>query len=723
MDWIDETELEWSYAAEADLLAKGAGEIFEGEAVQAIAKALLQSGVSYIGGYQGAPVAYLMDCLAQAQPLLDELGVHFQACANEASAAAMLGASVNYRARGCAIWKSVAGTAVASDALSNLATAGVQGGVLIVVGADFGEGSNVGQERTQASAMKSQIWLLDPKPDLPTITRLVEKGFELSEASNSPVILELRIRASHLHGRFVAKDNRAPAISANDKVDPQPSDYGQLVLPPSTFAQEQDKLSRRLPAAQDFVLKEGLNELVDGSCSSIGIIIQGGLYNAVLAAMRELGLADVFGNTEIPHLVLNVTYPLVDSQIADFCLGKRAVLIVEESQPDYIEQAVNVILRRRDINSAVVGKGVFPAAGEYTAQIVLQGLAEFFRDARPETLDTAGIAHTYERLTAAATDAPLADENLARPPGFCTGCPERPVFSAMKLLKRELGDIHLSADIGCHLYSSLPPFNMANTVMGYGLGLASSQGVEPLLKKRVVSSMGDGGFWHNGLNSSVASALFNKDDSVLVIFENGYTSSTGAQSIPSSRRNFLGQPSALSIENTLKGIGVKWVRKLRSYDVRKMVKTLRKAMTTNEPGLKVIIAEGECQLAVQRRTGPGRKRAIADGKRVIRERFGVDDDVCTGDHSCIRLSGCPSLTVKPNPDALRTDPVAHVNQNCVGCGLCGEVAHAAILCPSFYKARIIHNPGRWDRLLARLRDAAIGYLQNRRMAKALVSTG
>jgi indolepyruvate ferredoxin oxidoreductase alpha subunit len=140
------------------------------------------------------------------------------------------------------------------------------------------------------------------------------------------------------------------------------------------------------------------------------------------------------------------------------------------------------------------------------------------------------------------------------------------------------------------------------------------------------------------------------------------------------------------------------------------VRTLREAMTTKEPGLKVIVADGECQLERQRRIRPLAAKALARGERVVRTRFGVDEDVCTGDHSCIRLSGCPSLTVKPSSDPLRTDPVAHVNNGCVGCGVCGEVAHAAVLCPSFYKADIVQNPGWFDRALETLRRRVIGWL-------------
>jgi indolepyruvate ferredoxin oxidoreductase alpha subunit len=129
--------------------------------------------------------------------------------------------------------------------------------------------------------------------------------------------------------------------------------------------------------------------------------------------------------------------------------------------------------------------------------------------------------------------------------------------------------------------------------------------------------------------------------------------------------------------------------------------TLRVALRTGAKGLKVIIADGECQLARQRRIRPQLARQVAAGERVVRTRFWIDPDVCTGDHSCIRLSGCPSLTIKPSDDPLRTDPVAHVNNDCVGCGLCGEVAHAAQLCPSFAQIDIIQNPSRWDRLKRR----------------------
>src|SRR3989338_7657046 len=195
--------MERQFNAEIESLKLGAGQTFHGEGILAVTKALLQSGVSYVGGYQGAPVSHLLDVMVQARDYLDELGVHVEACTNEAAAAAMLGASISHPMRGAGTWKSIVGTNVASDALSYLSTAGVLGGALIVVGEDYGEGASIALERTHAMALKSSMWLLDTRPSLQMIVKMVEKGFELSEASNSPVIMELRIRACHLQGSFV----------------------------------------------------------------------------------------------------------------------------------------------------------------------------------------------------------------------------------------------------------------------------------------------------------------------------------------------------------------------------------------------------------------------------------------------------------------------------------------------------------------------------------------
>jgi indolepyruvate ferredoxin oxidoreductase, alpha subunit len=277
-------------------------------------------------------------------------------------------------------------------------------------------------------------------------------------------------------------------------------------------------------------------------------------------------------------------------------------------------------------------------------------------------------------------------------------------------MQREIGPTHISADIGCHAFATFAPFSMGNSILGYGMSLASAAAVAPNLDRRPIAVMGDGGFWHNGIVTGVASNLFNKGDGVLVVMQNGYTSATGLQYMPSSAASRSGAAPGMNIEATLRSLGVRWLRKVRTYNVATMLKTLKEAMKTAERGLKVIIADGECQLARQRRLRSEEAAKLARGERLVKARYGIDDEICTGDHSCIRLSGCPSLTVKPSPDPLRSDPVASVIESCVGCGLCGEVAHAAVLCPSFYRAETIRNPSRWDRALHRMRRRAIAWL-------------
>jgi indolepyruvate ferredoxin oxidoreductase, alpha subunit len=762
---------ERSFKKEVESLRLGEGDEFRGEGILAVTKALLQSGVSYVAGYQGAPISHLMDVLTDANDILQELGIRFEHSASEATAAATLAASVNYPLRGAVTFKSTVGTNVASDALANLASGGVMGGAMIIVGEDYGEGSSIMQERSHAFAMKSQIWLLDPRPNLTSIVDMVEKGFQLSEASNTPVMLELRIRACHVHGRFKTKANKRASFNLKNAMESPQRDTNRIALPPATYLHEQEKINSRWPNALRFIQERQLNEFFGEDASGaptqqLGIVLQGGMYNGVIRALQSLGLADTWGESKIPLYVLNVTYPLVDEEFKRFCAAKRAVMLVEEGQPDFIEQNVNTILRRANLQTKLHGKDFLPMAGEYIGGVMLKGLRAFLecygavpladsveakveaqaaaiiqevsRASKAAAQLSAGQVSVNQERTSQANDAQakgtalgtalrkvipiqsldqaeLAEVVHGRPPSFCTGCPERPIFTAIKLLEREIGQHHISADIGCHLFSILPPFNLGATTMGYGLGWAGASAFNTQeTDKRTISIMGDGGFWHNGLTSGVGNAVFNKSDNLLIVVDNGYSAATGGQDILSSKASNTIRATNNPIAKAVQGVGVTWVRTIdRTYDLKAMKKTLKEALTTTEKGPKVLVAQSECMLNKQRRTKPQVKAAVERGERMVRERFGVDSDTCTGDHSCIRLSGCPSLSIKPNPDSLRRDPVATVLDSCVGCGLCGEASQAAVLCPSFYKASIVSNPAPWDRFKQALRTKVISWLQRR----------
>ena len=485
-----------------------------------------------------------------------------------------------------------------------------------------------------------------------------------------------------------------------------------------TFRQEKLKGERAHPGGAALHRREPAQraDAAAGRTTS-GIIVQGGLYNALVRSLQQLGLADAFGATDIPLLVLNVTCPLVPDQIAGFCAGKRGVLVVEEGQPEYIEQEIATLPAPARHPDPAARQGPAARCGRVQRRGADPGPDALRRRLSAGTGHRSGeaLAGRQPRAARGGGGATGRSPCPTRPPSFCIGCPERPVFSALKLAQQDLGPVHIAADIGCHSFGTFEPFSMGHSILGYGMSLASRAGVSPMMQRRTLSIMGDGGFWHNGLLTGVQSALFNHDDAVLLIFKNGYSSATGTQNLISTPGDAFREMADAGmqslthtntrIESTLQGLGVQWLRTVHTYQVDKMRATLKEAFTSDFDGLKVIVAEGECQLERQRRIKPWIANLLKTGKRVVRVKYGVDEDVCNGDHACIRLSGCPTLTLKDNPDPLKVDPVATVIDGCVGCGLCGENAQAATLCPSFYRAEVVQNP-RWHERLFRADCAA-----------------
>ena len=684
-------------------LKYGEGKTMSGDAALLMLKAFLQSGVSYLGGYPGSPTAGIIDATIDAyEPVLKDMGIYFDCSGNEASAAALLSASINYPIRGTVNWK-IVGTNVASDALSHICSSGVTGGAMIVVGEDYGCDSTCVAEKALPFALKSTMAVIDPRGELRHLAKMVEEGFKLSEHSNMPVMFILSTRIAHIRGEVACKDNIKPKISMLNQLKSLATNPDTIPLPPFTFAQERRKFSERIPAAKRFVAERRLNETIEGSEGDIGIITHGSVFNSVMRCLYNLGEANLYGDSRFPILNLNVIHPLVPEEIADFLRDKKAVLVVEQGMPNLIEEQIRSIAQRAKLDTEIFGKDVLPEAGEYTPDHIIKGIGSFLLKNTESTYERERIrersGYMEKHRERAATF--LKETVTKRNPVFCTGCPERPIFAAIKILEEKYGKSYYASDIGCYSMSGLPPFNLSDSITGMGIGLASAGALSRMANKRVISFMGDGTFWHSGLTTSIANAVYNKQDATLIILENFWTSMTGAHENPTSGKNMRQEGVKMDIEKALRGAGVKWVNKVNPYDLKESMSALKKAYKKDK-GLKVIISKGECQLEKGRKEKVKVKRRLESGKRVVEQKLGVDPDVCTGDHSCMRYNGCPSLTLKESPTILRDDPVAHIEQSCAGCGLCGEIAHAAVLCPSFYKVSIISNPSFFDKLGARL---------------------
>jgi indolepyruvate ferredoxin oxidoreductase alpha subunit len=441
---------ERSFVKEIGKLTMGAGEEFHGEGILAVTKALLQSGISYVGGYPGAPMSHLIDVFAEAsKEILEPMGITYEQSASEAGAAALLSASIHYPIRGAVTWKSVVGTNVASDALSNLASTGVTGGSLIILGDDYGEGSSIMQERTYTFAMKSSIPLVDPRYDMERLVDLTEHCFGISEASNMPVFLNMRIRACHLTGSFITKENKIAQFNTNNPVPEQRYDVNKIVLPPQSYQHEKAKFEQRLPAAVAYAKENSINEIFPGNKEKYGIITQGGTYNVVMRALSRLGAADAFGNTDIPVYCLNLVYPLINSEVIDFVKDKDSILIVEEGNPNYIETQIATIIHAQGFNCRIHGKGMLPMAGEYVSNVVREGVAQYLaEEANGVVGELALEKNSMINLNTNKAQEYLPEPMPVRPPSFCTGCPERPIMAALKILMKERGKFHISMDIG-----------------------------------------------------------------------------------------------------------------------------------------------------------------------------------------------------------------------------------------------------------------------------------
>jgi len=681
----------------------GEGEVLFGDTPLAILKAFLQSGVSYLGGYPGSPTAGLIDAISDSyDPILREKGIYFDCSGNEASAASLLSASISYPIRGSVNWK-VVGMNVASDALAHISSSGVTGGAMIIVGEDYGCDSTCVAERALPFALKSTMSVIDPRGDLGHVAKMVQMGFELSEYSNTPVMFLLSTRVAHIRNKMICRDNINPEINMHNRLDDLTTDLKTIPLPPYTFEHEKKKYSERLPAARRFILERKLNEFFPGSENSIGIITHGMIYNSLMRCLYNLGEANLYGETRVSILNLNVTNPLVPEEIILFLRDKKAVLIVEEGMPNLIEEQIRSIAQRTKLGLDIFGKDILPMSGEYTPDAIARGIGSFLlkytfsQYERDKIKEKSEYTEKHKENAATFLKEPVAKRN----PVFCTGCPERPIFTAIKILEEDYGRSYYASDIGCYSMSGLPPFDLSNSITGMGIGLASAGALSRLADKRFVSFMGDGTFWHSGLTTSIANAVYNNQNAILVILENFWTSMTGHHENPASGKNMRQEDVGMDIESALKGTGVKWIRAVDPYDLYDSIKVLTEAYEADQ-GLRVIISRGECQLEKTRREKSIVIKNIKEGKRTKHQKLGVDPELCTGDHSCMRYNGCPSLTLKESPTVLRDDPVAHIEHSCVGCGLCGEIAHAAVLCPSFYKVEIIENPSMFDRFGAKI---------------------
>lgn len=715
---------------EIEQLTKGEGEIIWADGCLAILKAMLESGVSYVGGYPGAPVSNLTDAFLDAEErILKPMGIFVANNVNESAAAAMLRLSVDAPMRGAVAWK-VVGTNVAADASAHVCSSGVKGGTVIFVGEDYAASSTLVVQKTLPYGYNFGAPVLDPKADLNHVAHLTRLSFDLSETCHMPIFFLVRTRVGNMKGWLRVKNNQPPRFNLHNPLTELQRAPDRFPIPPFTQQQERKKWCERVPLAKSFIRQNDINERYDNEGRK-GVIVHGLLFNVALRALMRLGEAQVrqrelvatYAQTAsdslnslsllqsptcnsrpfsfgVPLLSLHALFPLVEEELAEFLEGKDEVLVVEEGEPALLEREIRAIAQQIGWTGRIVRSEFLPTTGELTTDIVSDGLTKFLRNSTSSISATRPVSRS------------LTDELLPvipRFPNFCTGCPERPaVLTALKVF-RDLypeAKFEVVLDIGCYIMGIYYLRDLVSPVTGMGTCLASSLASSFLSQERTIYIVGDGTFWAQALTTSISNALYHKQDCIVLILENFWTAMTGHQPNPSTK---IGEHAGnLDIEATLKGMGARWVKVVNPYEVGEVVKLLEEAWQLDNIGPRFLIVRSECMLERSRRERKGREQLRRAGKRVAEVCFGVDPLVCVGDHSCLHYNNCPSLSVRPSPNPLKRDMIVQAEQTCVACGLCGSVAHAAKLCPSFYRIEWVHNPSWWERWQFKLRKWLLG---------------
>ena len=710
-------------------------------------KGSLEAGISYASGYPGAPTSNVMDLLGDAYlPILKKMGIYFESSTNEAAAATKLYISVNEKIRGFVNWK-VVGTNVASDVLSHIASSGVKGGCVILIGEDEECISTTVQMKSQIYAKGFTIPVVDPISNPESYLRLSSLTYELSEVAGQPVMFLFRSLSSNMIGTtIVQKENKIPEFSMVNRKSNFNPDMSRVPIPPDTLLHAKEKLENRIPKVLKFIRKNKFNKFVKGSqTSEIGIITHGGVYNNLMAILIEMELANITGEVAFDLLTLNMTFPLDPEEVSSFISTKKTVLIVEQGHPNYVEQSIKTIAYDRNFSSKIYGKktgdskvkGYIPQTDALAYDNLFMPVSNFILDHVSYNGRTKIIKTHQQKFinNIELQTQEIVSNLLPRSPSFCTGCPERPVFSSLKFVEKELDTRFIRLiDVGCYTMAKLPPFQYSDSLTGMGSSLDIGMGMANMYDRPIVVVFGDGTLFHSGLRN-IDNAVHNnlnqiynehsinpqKANILVFILLNYHTAMTGDQQNPLSlhpenpRNTTIGtnmkneKIPRLNLEKLFKVHGAKWVKTIPSYEIGKLTKTIKKALTTS--GLKIIISDGECMLEKQRTVNAINREKRAKKKRIVIPKVQVDPLICNGCWPCSQYVGCPSEGKIPTTNPLRKGSIRRMLPSCVGCGVCSEVTQKFSLCPSTYNVKVIENPSKIDRLVRGINNSMISLLK------------
>ncbi len=578
---------------------------------EAIARGAWEAGVKIAAAYPGTPSTEIMENLARF-PATD---LHAQWSTNEKVALDVAIGGSFAGVRSLTSMKHV-GLNVASDSLMSQTYIGVNGALVLVVCDDPGIHSSQNEQDTRYFGQLAMVPVLEPA-DAQEALDFTKLAFDLSEQFDTPVIVRSTTRLSHTRS-LVQTGERVESVCKGFLEQPTKN-----VMIPGHARIRHRALLEREQKLQQYFETSALIRWEQGS-NAVGVISSSTAYTYVKEVLPQASV-----------LKLGVSYPLPAAKIRDFCASVKRVIVVEELEP-IIENQLKVM------GLAVEGKSLFPRDGEFSTEVVRAGL------------ETAGLLPPTPAL------ARIDIQPMARPPLLCAGCPHTTAYMALRALNSRV-----SGDIGCYTLAAVEPLKAIDTSVAMGSSIANATGIalSGTETRPVVATIGDSTFLHAGIPPLI-NAVYNNANITVVLLDNHITAMTGGQDHPGTGRNLRGQEThKVDYEALIKSIGVKWLRKIDSYNMGSVFQSLREA--TLYKGVAVLILDRPCVLDPIKLKGPA---------------FQVKSENCTGCQACMNL-GCPAISwsdeMFEGHHKVKIDEAA-----CIGCSLCAQVGSTNCIQPA-----------------------------------------
>lgn len=592
---------------------------------EAIARGLLEAGVSVVTTYPGTPASEIGDSVSG---IASEAGLYMEYSVNEMVAVQVAAGAANCGVRALTAMKHV-GLNVAADLVMTLAYTGVRGGYVIVTADDPECYSSQNEQDNRFYALLSNLPCLEPS-DPEEAKEMTVYAVEMSEKLELPVLLRTTTRVSHTRGPVAYGNLTKPNLKGNFV-----RDVKRLVMVPANSRPKHEVLLRQAGKAKEISEKSPYNKVLRKS-GEIGIISSGSAYNCAVEAATLLDL-------DAGILKLGMTHPLPEKKIAEFLKTHKRAVVVEELEP-YLEMQIKAIAKDHAPNTEMYGKTngqFFPREGELTTRLVADGLSKI--TGKKLQIDFKKIEEKYATV---AADLP------SRPPILCAGCPHRASFF---VIKKAAGDKAVYADdIGCYALGIAPPFGIGDIMICMGASVGAAQGISKVTGRDTVATIGDSTFFHAGIPGLV-NAVYNNSRIVVAVLDNLATAMTGHQPHPGTGVTGMHSPAErILIEKIAEGCGVKYVRVVNPFRTREAAAVLKEALQQSGPS--VVVFRAPCTLVDAREK---RRRGIEVVPTRITEK-------CTNCMACIRLLGCPAIVAEGGK--VRID-----ENSCAACGLCISV--------------------------------------------------